>query len=249
MAAASNETADARRLTAWQLTSGGTGIRDALILRVEADMKLYYSPGACSLSPHIVLREVDRRFDLERVDLKSHRTASGGDFRTINPKGYVPALLLDGPGSPILTEVSAIVQYIGDLAPDARLVPPNGTFARYHLQEWLSFISSELHKQFSPLFDRSTPTAVAEHLRGKIGGRFLYLQGVLNDRAYLMGETFTVADAYLFVMLQWCEPHGIDLALYPNLDDYEARIAQRPTVQAALSAEGLLTRHRYRRSA
>jgi glutathione S-transferase len=212
-------------------------------------MKLYYAPGACSLSPHIVLREADRRFDLERVDLRSHRTASGVDYLQINPKGYVPALQLDGAGTPVLTEGPAIVQYIGDLVPDARLVPPNGTFARYFLQEWLNFISSEIHKQFSPLFDPMTPTAVGEVLRGKIGRRFLYLQDVLSDRAYLMGETYTVADAYLFVMLQWCGPHGIDVELYPNLDEYEHRIAERPAVQAALAAEGLASHHQYRRSA
>lgn len=212
-------------------------------------MKLYYAPGACSLSPHIVLREAERRFDLERVDLRTHRTASGADYLTINPKGYVPALQLDGPGSPILTEGPAIVQYIADLAPDAHLAPPSGTFARYHLQEWLNFISTEIHKQFSPLFHAGTPAVMAERQRGAISRRFLYLQDVLDDRAFLMGETFTVADAYLFVMLQWCGPHGIDLGLYPNLDDYESRIANRPAVQAALSAEGLLERHRYRRSA
>jgi glutathione S-transferase len=207
-------------------------------------MRLYYAPGACSLSPHIVLREAGRRFDLERVDLKSHRTASGADFLTINPKGYVPALQLDGPDSPILTEVPAIVQYIGDLAPEAHLVPANGTFARYHLQAWLNFISAELHKQFGPLFEATTPRVVAEHQRGKIGARLLYLQDQLSDRAFLMGETFTVADAYLFVMLQWCPPQGIDVELYPNLDDYEHRIVERPAVQAALAAEGLLDRHR-----
>lgn len=212
-------------------------------------MKLYYSPGACSLSPHIVLREAERRFDLERVDLKTHRTASGVDYLTINPKGYVPALQLDGPGSPILTEGPAIAQYIADLAPDARLAPANGTFARYHLQEWLNFIATELHKQFGPLFDAATPSGFAERLRGKIGRRLLYVQDVLADRAFLMGESFTVADAYLFVMLQWCDPHGIDLGLYPNLDDYESRIARRPAVQAALAAEGLLERHHYHRSA
>lgn len=212
-------------------------------------MKLFYAPGACSLSPHIVLREAGRRFDLERVDLRTHRTASGTDFLTINPKGYVPALQLDGPGSPVLTEGPAIVQYIGDLVPEARLVPPSGTFARYHLQEWLNFIATEVHKQLGPLFDPALPAAVAEQLRGRISARFLYLQDVLDDRAFLMGETFTAADAYLFVMLQWCGPHGIDLGLYPNLDDYEARIAQRRAVQAALAAEGLLSRHRYRRSA
>jgi glutathione S-transferase len=212
-------------------------------------MKLYYSPGACSLSPHIVLREAERRFDLERVDLKTHRTASGADYMLINPKGYVPALQLDGPESPILTEGPAIVQYVADLVPDARLVPPNGTFVRYHLQAWLNFISTEIHKQFAPLFDPTLPAAVAARLRGKIGQRLVYLQDVLNDRAFVMGETFTVVDAYLFVMLQWCEPHGIDLALYPNLDDYEHRVAQRPAVQAAMSAEGILAHQRQRRSA
>jgi glutathione S-transferase len=212
-------------------------------------MKLYYSPGACSLSPHIVLREAERRFDLERVDLRTHRTASGADYYKINPKGYVPALQLDGPGSPVLTEGPAIVQYIADLVPDARLAPANGTFARYHLQEYLNFISTELHKQFGPLFAATTPPAVAEQQRGKIGRRLLYLQDVLDDRAFLMGESFTVADAYLFVMLQWCDPHGVDLGLYPNLDDYESRIAQRPAVVAALSAEGLLERHQVHRSA
>ena len=212
-------------------------------------MKLYYSPGACSLSPHILLREAERRFDLERVDLRTHRTASGADYYQINPKGYVPALQLDGPGSPVLTEGPAIVQYIADLVPDARLAPPNGTFARYHLQEWLNFISTELHKQFGPLFAANTPALFAEQQRGKIGRRLLYLQDVLVDRAFLMGESFTVADAYLFVMLQWCDPHGIDLGLYPNLDDYESRIAQRPAVIAALSAEGLLERHQVHRSA
>jgi glutathione S-transferase len=212
-------------------------------------MKLYYAPGACSLAPHIVLREAERRFDLERVDLKTHRTASGADYYQINPKGYVPALQLDGPASPVLTEVAAIVQYVGDLVTAGRLVPANGTFGRFHLQEWLSFISGELHKQFGPLFDPKTPKPIAEAQRGKISQRLLYLQGVLDDRAFLMGESFTVADAYLFVMLQWCEPHGIDLLLYPNVDDYHDRIAQRPAVQAAMSAEGILPHQQQRRSA
>ena len=212
-------------------------------------MKLYYSPGACSLAPHIALREAERRFDLERVDLRTHRTASGASFLAINPKGYVPALQLDGPGSPVLTEGPAILQYIADLAPEAKLAPAAGSFARLHLQELLNFISSELHKQFGPLFDPVTPSPVAERLRGKIGRRLLYLQDTLDDRAFLMGESFTVADAYLFVMLQWCDPHGIDLALYPNLDDYEVRIAERPAVHAAMAAEGLLHRRQYHRSA
>ena len=211
-------------------------------------MKLYYAPGACSLAPHIALREAELRFDLERVDLKTHRTASGADFAMVSPKGYVPALQLDGPGSTVLTEAAVILQYIADLAPETELAPPSGTLARYQLQEWLNFISSELHKQFGPLFEARTPPAIAERQRGKIGDRLLYLQDVLADRGFLMGETFTVADAYLFVMLQWATAHGIDVALYPILDDYEGRIACRPAVELALSAEGLLERH-HRRSA
>jgi glutathione S-transferase len=212
-------------------------------------MKLYYAPGACSLAPHIALREAELRFDLERVDLKTHRTASGADFSLVSPKGYVPALQLDGAGSPVLTEAAVVLQYIADLAPDTELAPEAGTLARYRLQEWLNFISSELHKQFGPLFDGKTPAAVAEHQRGKIGDRLLYLQDVLSERGFLMGETFTVADAYLFVMLQWSTMHGIDVAMYPILDDYEGRIAQRPAVELALAAEGLLERHHGRRSA
>jgi len=207
-------------------------------------MKLYYSPGACSLAPHIALREADRRFDLERVDLRTHRTASGADYILINPKGYVPALQLDGPDGPILTEVAVVLQYIADLAPGVKLAPATGTFARYHLQELLNFISSELHKQFGPLFDARTPPVIAARQRGKIGERLLYLQDVVNDRAYLMGETFTIADAYLFVMLQWAGAHDIDLVLYPGLDDYQDRIMQRPAVQLALAAEGLIEQHR-----
>ncbi|HEU0031507.1 MAG TPA: glutathione transferase GstA [Kofleriaceae bacterium] len=212
-------------------------------------MKLYYAPGACSLSPHIVLREADRRFDLERVDLATHRTSSGASYHAINPKGYVPALQLDGPGSDILTEGPVIVQYIADLAPEKRLAPPSGTFGRYHLQEWLAFISTEIHKQFSPLWRRDTPASVAEKLRGKIAERFTYVQDVLSNHAYLMGETFTVADAYLFTMLQWCDKAGLDLQIWPNLDDYEQRIAQRPSVMAAMAAEGLAGRHHWKRSA
>ena len=212
-------------------------------------MKLYYAPGACSLAAHIALREAELRFDLERVDLKTHRTASGADFSLVSPKGYVPALQLDGAGSAILTEAAVVLQYIADLAPDHELAPPSGTLARYQLQEWLNFISSELHKQFGPLFEARTPAAVAERQRGKIGDRLLYIQDALSERGFLMGETFSVADAYLFVMLQWSTAHGIDVALYPILDDYESRIARRPAVELALAAEGLLERHHVRRSA
>ena len=212
-------------------------------------MRLYYSPGACSLAPHIALREADRTFELERVDLRAHRTANGHDYYTINPKGYVPALQLDGHEGMVLTENAAILQYIADLAPERRLAPPHGTFARYHLQEWLSFIGGEIHKQFSPLFQPDTPALTQERLRGKIGERFLYLSDVLVDRAFLMGETFTVADCYLFALLRWCERFDLDLQIWPNLDDYFHRIMPRPAVQAAMAAEGLLETKRARRSA
>lgn len=207
-------------------------------------MKLYYAPGACSLAPHIALREAGRTFDLERVDLGTHRTASGRDFLEINPKGYVPVLEL-GVGGETLTEAQVILQYIADLAPEATLIPVTGTFARYHALEWLAFISTELHEQFGPLFAPGTPQAVISAQRGKIGDRLLYLSDVLGTRGYLMGEHFTVCDAYLFVMLQWCGKFGIDLALWPNLDDYETRLEQRPAVQAAMTAEGLHGRHHW----
>lgn len=212
-------------------------------------MKLYYAPGACSLAAHIALREADRRFDLERVDLRTHRTAGGRDYREINPKGYVPTLELDGPGTDTLTEVQVVLQYIGDLAPDRTLIPATGTFARYHAQEWLAFLSSEVHKLFSPLFKPNTPASVQSDQRGRISQRLQYLEDALSDRAFLMGETFMVADAYLFVMLRWCEKFGIDLPMWPRLDDYAQRIAQRPAVHAALGAEGLLAKHRDRRTA
>jgi glutathione S-transferase len=211
-------------------------------------MKLYYAPGACSLAPHICLRETDRYFDLERVDLKSHRTSSGADYVLINPRGYVPALQLDGPGSDMLYEVAAILQYIADLAPEKMLAPPSGTFARYHMQSWLNFVATELHKQFSPLFHKPTE-AVAAQQRGKISERFMYLEDVLSDRGFLMGERFSIADAYLFVMLQWCDKFGIDLQLYPTLDDYEFKIAERPAVRMAMAAEGLHGRHQWKKSA
>lgn len=206
-------------------------------------MKLYYATGACSLAPHIALREAGRTFDLDRVDLETHRTASGRDFLEINPKGYVPALELDGGSDAILTEVQVILQYIGDLAPDRNLIPPAGTFARYHAQEWLAFIATELHKQFSPLFKAGVPQVTQSTLRGKIGDRLLYLADVLSSRGFLMGEHFTVCDAYLYVMLLWCDRFGIDLGLWPNLEDYATKLEQRPAFEAALKAEGAHSHH------
>lgn len=212
-------------------------------------MKLYYSPGACSLAPHIALREAERTFELERVDLRSHRTASDEDYYSINPKGYVPALRLDGPGTLVLTEAPAVLLYIADLVPEKRLAPACGTFGRYHIQEWLSFVSSEVHKQFGPLFVPDTPASTAERARSKLSQRFAYLSKTLAEREHLMGESFTVADAYLYVMLRWCERFEIDLRRWPQLEDYFHRVSRRPSAQAALAAEGLLETRRFRRSA
>lgn len=210
-------------------------------------MRLYYSPGAGSLAPHVALREAGRRFELERVDLRNQRTASGEAYAGINPKGDVPALQLDEVGGAILTQCSAILQYIADLAPDAHLAPPAGTFARYHLQEWLDFIAMELDGQFPPLLEPDTPVFTRERLRARIGERFYYLGGVLVDRGYLMGETFTVADAYLFAVLRWCERVELDLQLWPNVDAYFIRVEERQTVHDALAAEGLLEHHHHLR--
>ncbi|WNG38483.1 glutathione transferase GstA [Archangium violaceum] len=201
-------------------------------------MKLYYSPGACSLSPHIVLRETGLNFEVEKVDLRAKKTESGKDFNAINPKGYIPTLQLDD-GS-ILTEGTAIVQYIADKAPQSKLAPANGTMERYRLQEWLNFIGTELHKNFSPLFNPSFPEEGKKIQRANISKRFDGLIATLEKSPFLMGEQFTVADAYLFTVLGWCQPTGIDLSQWPVLKDYHARVAQRPTVQAALKAEGLL---------
>jgi glutathione S-transferase len=199
-------------------------------------MKLYYSPGACSLSPHIVLRELAIPFDLVKVDLRSHRIDGSGDYRAINPKGYVPALELDD--GDILTEGPAIIQLLADQHPDRELAPPNGTRARAHLQEWLNFISTELHKQFSPLFNpKATPEVKAEQ-KHKIEGRLDYIDPRLADRPYLF-TMFSVADAYLFTVLRWAKPMEIALDRWPNLTAYMLRMGARPAVQAALAAEKL----------
>ncbi len=201
-------------------------------------MKLYYSPGACSLSPHIVLAEAGVAFDLERVDTHAHKTETGRDFFAINPKGYVPALELTGGG--LLTEGAAIVQYIADQHPEARLAPTPGTLERARLQEHLNFISSELHKAFSPLFSSDTPPPAREAARARVARRFDDCERLFTDgRAYLMGETFSVADAYLFVIARWAKPTGIDLARWPQLAAYVARVGERKSVREALAREGL----------
>ena len=201
-------------------------------------MQLYYSPGACSLTPHIVLREAGLDFTLERVDLGSKQTAAGDDFNAINPRGYVPALrLADGE---ILTECPVIVQYVADLVPDRRLAPPAGTMARYRLQERLNLITSELHKSFNPLFHKECPGEWKTQVRAAVGRRFDELDRTLAQQPFLMGEAFSVADPYLYNILNWTRLVHIDLATWPNLQAFRGRIAERPAVQAALAAEGLL---------
>ena len=198
-------------------------------------MKLYFSPGACSLSPHIVLRELGLPFETVQVDLKTKRTGDGSDFWKINPKGYVPTLQLDD-GS-ILTEGPAIVQYLADRKPDAGLAPANGSFARYRLQEWLNFISTELHKQFSPLFNSASPDSVKAAQLKRLGERFDYLAQTLGQQDWLLAGGYSVADAYLFTVLGWTAHVGPDLAAWPALQAYQQRVQARPAVAATLAAE------------
>jgi glutathione S-transferase len=199
-------------------------------------MKLYYAPGACSLASHIVAEEEGLPLDLERVDLKTHRTARGEDFYAINPKGYVPTLGFDG--GEILTENVAILPFLADLAPAAELAPADGTMDRVRLLEWLGFLNSELHHAFAPFFHGNDENRGTE-ARGTIRKRLSFIADRIGGHDYLMGDKFTVADAYLFVMLRWCDMAGIDLGEFPVLDRYRARIAARPPVQAAMKAEGL----------
>lgn len=204
-------------------------------------MKLYYAPGACSLAPHIVAREAGFALDLERVDIgrHPHRTETGADFATINPKGYVPALRLDD--GELLTEGVAIMQYLGDLAPHSGLVPPAGTVERYRLQEWLNFIGSELHKMFSPwLFHPEHGAQAQQAARDKIADRLAFVDAHLAEHSYLLGDRFTVADAYAFTVIGWARLTGVGLAPFAHLKRYLERIAARPKVQEALRAEGLL---------
>lgn len=200
-------------------------------------LTLYYSPGACSLSPHIALREAGLTFDLEQVNLKEKKTKSGDDFLKINPKGYVPALKLDS--GYVLTEGPAIVQYIADQRPKLNLAPENGSPERYQLQEWLTYIGTEIHKTFSPLFNPATPEDYKGVAKEYLGKRFAYVDGRLKGQDYLTGPHFTVADAYLFTVTNWANFVAIDLSPYPNLKAFQARVAARPKVQDALKAEGL----------
>jgi glutathione S-transferase len=197
-------------------------------------MKLYYSPGACSLSPHIVLREAGLAFDVESVDLGSKKTKSGADFKAINPKGSVPALQLDN--GEVLTEVAVIVQYLADQKPATKLAPPAGTMERYRLQEWLNYIASEIHKGFSPLFSPKASEEWKQIVKDNLATRFDFLSNKLKGKDYLMGA-FSVADAYLFTILSWAKGLKIDLAKWPVLATYVERVAARPAVKATLEAE------------
>lgn len=201
-------------------------------------MKLYFSPGACSLSPHIALLEAGLPFEREQVDLRAKKTKSGSDFTSVNPKGLVPVLVLDD--GDVLTEGPAVVQYIADQVPASKLAPANGTKERYHLQEWLNFITSELHKSFTPLFKPNTPDAYKTIVKENLADRFGQIEKHLAGKTYLLGDTFTVADAYLFTVLNWTKFHAIDLAKWPNLKAYWERVGKRPKVQEAMRAEGLL---------
>jgi glutathione S-transferase len=201
-------------------------------------MKLYYAPGACSLSPHIALHEAGLAHELVKVDLRAKKTEAGDDYTEINPKGQVPALLLDD--GELLTEGPVILQMIADKVADKHLAPPSGSNERYRLQEWLNFITTELHKNFSPLFQPVIPDDVKTFFRDRLMGKFKYIDSRLAGQDYLMGKDFTVADGYLFVMLAWADRMNFDLSGLPNLVAYKARIAARPNVQAALKMEGLL---------
>lgn len=200
-------------------------------------MKLYYSPGACSLASHIVLREAGLAFEPVAAPTKTHKLPDGSDYYAVNPLGYVPLLELDD--GTRLREGPAILQYVADQVPQKNLAPANGTLPRYRLQEWLTFIGTELHRSFSPLFNPAMPEEGKKIYRDRIVGRLKWLDGELAGREYLMGEHFSVADAYLFTVTRWAKPMAIDLTPYANLSAHHARVAARPAVQETLKAEGL----------
>jgi glutathione S-transferase len=201
-------------------------------------MKLYYLPGACSLASHIALREAGADFELDRFDKASKKTESGVDFLALNPKGYVPALSLDD--GDLLTENASVLQFIADAHPSAALAPAAGTRARVRLQEHLNFIATELHKSFSPLFNPESSDEMKAAAKKRVAQRFDLVESQLSDgRPYLLGDTFSVADAYLFTVANWSFPSGIGLDSWPNIAAYHQRVAARDSVQAALKAEGL----------
>lgn len=203
-------------------------------------MKLYYAPAASSLAPHIVAREAGLSLEIEKVNVRGdHKTETGEDFYKINPKGYIPALKLDDGN--ILTECVALMQYLADQAPGKNLTPAAGSFQYYQLEEWLAFMNSEIHKSFGPLFNPAMPEAAKELARANLDRRFAYLDEHLAKNTYVMGDKYSIADSYLFAILGWPAYAGYDMAKFPNLQSFAARISQRPAVQAALRAEGLIS--------
>ena len=205
-------------------------------------MKLYYAPGACSLSPHIVAREAGLNIQLQKVNTKDKSMEGGGDFWKVNARGYVPVLELDN--GERLTEGPAIVQYLADQKPETGLAPKAGTLERYRLQEWLNFLTSEVHKQFSPLFKPNTPDDYKPIAKENLANRFNWINEQLAGKDYLMGKQFTVADAYLFVLTNWTKPTQIDLSKWPNIAAFQKRVAARPKVKEAMQAEGLIPKER-----
>ncbi|MCW2246915.1 glutathione S-transferase [Azospirillum fermentarium] len=200
-------------------------------------MKLYYKPGACSLSPHIVAHEAGLAVQAVKVDLVTKTLEDGSDYRAVAPRGQVPALLLDN--GALLTEGAVIVQYLADQAPDSGLLPPAGSFERYKVQEWLNFIGSEIHKSYSPLFRPDTPEAYKPIARANVAAKLAVLDAALAGKPYLTGDTFTVADAYAYTVSRWAGHAGVDVGGLANLKAFAARVADRPAVRAALAAEGL----------
>ncbi len=200
-------------------------------------MKLYYSPGACSLSPHIVLHEAGLPFETVLASTKTHKLPDGTDYYSINPRGYVPLLEFDD--GQRLTEGPVIVQWIADQVPQKRLAPSAGTMPRYRVMEWLNFVSAELHKQFSPLFNPAYPEEAKAINREKLLGRYAWVDEQLAGRQYLMGDEYSVADAYLYTVTRWTVPMKLDISSRANLAAFMARVGQRPAVQRALAAEGL----------
>jgi glutathione S-transferase len=201
-------------------------------------MKLYYSPGACSMAPHIVAREAGHTLELEKVDIPAKKTESGGDFWQINPKGYVPALMLDD--GQVLTEVGVICQYLADLKPESGLVPKFGTMERYRQMEALNFSAAEIHKQIGALFNPKMTPEMKEVQLGVIERRFNALEKILEGKQYVMGDKFSAADAYLFTVLNWTKPLDVDISKWPNIKAFRSRVAERPKVQETMKAEGLL---------
>jgi glutathione S-transferase len=205
---------------------------------MEYVMQLYFSPGACSLASHITAREAGLPVDLKRADTKTKKLEDGSDYLVINSKGAVPALKLDN--GQVLTEGVAIMQYLADQKPDSGLAPKNGTLERYRVQEWLNYITSEVHKSFSPLWTPTNDQVVKDYALTNLKKKFDWLNAQLAGKSYLTGDTFTVADAYLFTVVSWSSPLGIDLTPWPALKEFQARVAARPKVQEAMVAEGLI---------